>query len=138
MSLKGYKLPQGDEGFDLTPMIDVVFLLIVFFMTVASALTTNKIDLNLAVAEEAAIPKEIKDRFSFSVSDDGQFYYGVIPMNEQELSDKLAQIRKSHSAIKIVLRAGRMAEHQHVNKMLTICAENGINDIIFATYQSDL
>ncbi|MDA9260340.1 biopolymer transporter ExbD [Puniceicoccaceae bacterium] len=138
MSVKGFKVPQGDEGFDLTPMIDVVFLLIVFFMTVASALTTNKIDLNLAVAEEASIPKEIKDRFSFSVSNDGTFYYGVIQMNEQELSDKMAQITKSHSAIKIVLRADRMAEHQHVNKLLTICAENGINDIIFATYQSDL
>ncbi|CAA6691622.1 MULTISPECIES: biopolymer transporter ExbD [unclassified Lentimonas] len=138
MSLKGYKVPQEGEGFDLTPMIDVVFLLIVFFMTVASALTTNKIDLNLAVAEEAAIPKEIKDRFSFSVTDDGTFYYGVTPMTEQELSEKLAQITKNHSAVKIVLRAGRMAEHQHVNKLLTICAENGVNDIIFATYQSDL
>jgi hypothetical protein len=31
-----------------------------------------------------------------------------------------------------------MAEHQHVNKVLTVCAANGINDIIFATYQSDL
>jgi hypothetical protein len=31
-----------------------------------------------------------------------------------------------------------MAEHQHVNKVLTVCAQNGINDIIFATYQSDL
>jgi biopolymer transport protein ExbD len=137
MSLKGYKVPQEGEGFDLTPMIDVVFLLIVFFMTVASALTTNKLDLNLAVAEEAAIPKEIKDRFSFSVSNEGEFYYGVIPLTEQELSEKMAQITKNHSNIKIVLRAGRMAEHQHINKMLTICAQNGINDIIFATYQSD-
>ena len=55
MSLKGYKLPTGDEGFDLTPMIDVVFLLIVFFMTVASALTTNKLELNLAVFGNSVI-----------------------------------------------------------------------------------
>jgi biopolymer transport protein ExbD len=138
MSVKGYKVPQADEGFDLTPMIDVVFLLIVFFMTVASALTTNKIDLNLAVAEESVIPKEIKDRFTFSVSDDGLFYFGVKPLNEQQLDEQLAKIAANHSNVKIVVRAGRMAEHQHVNKLLTVCAKNGINDIIFSTYQSDL
>ena len=138
MSLKGYKLPQGDEGFDLTPMIDVVFLLIVFFMTVASALTTNKLDLNLAVAEESAIPKDIKDRFTVSVSDEGSFFFGIQELNEEELSDRLAKVVATNTNIKIVLRAGRMAEHRHVNKVLTVCAQNGINDIIFATYQSDL
>lgn len=138
MSLKGYKVPQEGEGFDLTPMIDVVFLLIVFFMTVASALTTNKLDLNLAVAEEAAIPKDIKDRFTVSVDDKGDFFFGTELLSEQELSTRLARVVATNSNIKIVLRAGRMAEHQHVNKVLTVCAKNGINDIIFATYQSDL
>ena len=138
MSFKGYKVPQGDEGFDLTPMIDVVFLLIVFFMTVASALTTNKLDLNLAVAEEAAIPKEIKDSFTVSVSDEGIFFFGLQELSEAELSKKMAEVAANNRNIKIVLRAGRMAEHQHVNRLLTICAQNGINDIIFATYQSDL
>ena len=138
MSLKGYKLPQGDEGFDLTPMIDVVFLLIVFFMTVASALTTNKLELNLAVAEESAIPKEIKDRFTVSVDNEGILYFGLQQISEAELSIRLAKVVAGNPNIKIVLRADSMAEHQHVNKLLTVCAQNGINNIIFATYQSDL
>jgi len=138
MSLQGYKVPQEGEGFDLTPMIDVVFLLIVFFMTVASALTTNKLELNLAVAEESAIPKDIKDRFTVSVDSEGRFFFGVQEFSEQQLSDRLAKVVANNTNIKIVLRAGRMAEHQYVNKLLTVCAQNGINDIIFATYQSDL
>ncbi len=138
MSLQGYKVPQEGEGFDLTPMIDVVFLLIVFFMTVASALTTNKLELNLAVAEESAIPKDIKDRFTVSVDSEGRFFFGVQEFSEQQLSDRLAKVVANNTNIKIVLRAGRMSEHQYVNKLLTVCAQNGINDIIFATYQSDL
>jgi biopolymer transport protein ExbD len=138
MSLQGYKVPQVDEGFDLTPMIDVVFLLIVFFMTVASALTTNKIELDLAVAEESDIPKEIKDRFTVSVDNEGRFYFGVQELTEEQLSAKLASVVANNRNIRIVLRAGRMAEHQHVNKVLTVCAYNGITDIIFAAYQSDI
>ncbi|MDQ8206353.1 biopolymer transporter ExbD [Coraliomargarita sp. SDUM461003] len=138
MSLQTYKVPQEGEGFDLTPMIDVVFLLIVFFMTVASMLAAEKIDMNLAVAEESAIPKEIKDRATFSVLPNGSYYSGAKVVSESELSREMANLVKLSPNIKIVVRADKMAEHRHVNKLLSICAQNGINDIIFATYQSDL
>jgi biopolymer transport protein ExbD len=136
--MKGYQVPQEDEGFDLTPMIDVVFLLIVFFMTVASMLAAEKVDMNLAVAEESAIPKEIKDRYTFSVLADGSFYSRAAIISEAELNVEIARLVEINPKMKIVVRADRMAEHQYVNKLLTICAQNGINDIIFATYQSDL
>lgn len=138
MSLQGYKVPQDDGGFDLTPMIDVVFLLIVFFMTVASMLTAEKIRMNLSVAEESAIPKEIKDRYTFSVTKEGQLYAGANQVTEQELAQSLARLTQLGPQIKIVLRADRDTEHQHVNKLLALCAQYGINDIIFATYQTDL
>jgi biopolymer transport protein ExbD len=138
MSLKGYKVPQDGEGFDLTPMIDVVFLLIVFFMTVASMLTAEKINMNLAVADESAIPKEIKDRFTFSVTTEGKLYAGANEVTEAELAESLQRLTSQGRPIKIVLRADREAEHQHVNKVLALCAQYGINDIIFATYQTDL
>ncbi|MFP4156910.1 MAG: ExbD/TolR family protein [Opitutales bacterium] len=138
MSLQGYQLPKDDEGFDLTPMIDVVFLLIVFFMTVASMLTAEKIPMNLAVAEESAIPKEIKDRYTFSVTEDGTLYAGANQVTEQEMAENLSRLTDLGPRIKIVLRADRNTEHQHVNRVLALCAQYGINDIIFATYETDL
>ncbi|MDQ8207537.1 biopolymer transporter ExbD [Coraliomargarita sp. SDUM461003] len=138
MSLQVYKVPQEGEGFDLTPMIDVVFLLIVFFMTVASMLAAEKIDMNLAVAEESAIPKAIKERATFSVLPDGSYYSGAKQISESQLNAEMERLVELSPKIKIVVRADKMAEHRHVNKLLSICAQNGINDIIFATYQSDL
>lgn len=138
MSLKVYKPPADSEGFDLTPMIDVVFLLIVFFMTVASMLTAEKIDMNLAVAEESAIPKEIKDRYTFSVTADGTFYSRANAINEEQLNSEMARLVEFNPKVKIIVRADSEVEHQYVNKLLSICAQNGISDIIFATYQSDL
>lgn len=138
MSSKTYKVPQDSEGFDLTPMIDVVFLLIVFFMTVASMLTAEKVPMNLAVAEESAIPKEIKDRYTFSVTQEGVFYAGANQVTEAQLAESLARLTQRGPQIKVVLRADRDTEHQHVNRLLSVCAQYGITDIIFATYQSDL
>ncbi len=138
MSLQSFKLPEDDGGFDLTPMIDVVFLLIVFFMTVASMISADKVDLNLAVADESAIPKEIGDRSTFSIMADGTFYAGPRPVELDELREIISKLASHSKKLSIVLRADRMAEHQYVNQVLQICAESGISDIIFATYQSDL
>ncbi len=137
MSLKGYTVPQDDGGFDLTPMIDVVFLLIVFFMTVASMITEKK-ELNLAVADESIVPKEIGNRFTFSIDVDGSLYFGKQLLTAEQFQDKVVRIAKETPGVKLVLRIDRMTEHQYVNKALQVCAESGINDIIFATYQSAL
>ena len=49
--MKGFKPPETNDAPDLTPMIDVVFLLIVFFMVVAQRMSEQYIELSaLAVA----------------------------------------------------------------------------------------
>ena len=138
MSRTRYQVPQDDGGFDLTPMIDVVFLLIVFFMTVASALTTQKKELNLAVAEEGEIPENIASRFSCSVSPDGKFYVMKQQVTLEELAQRMSDMRQKHPKLKVVLRADRLTEHQYINDILGVCAKNGVNNVIFATYQSAL
>ena len=42
---------------DLTPMIDIVFLLIVFFMTVAKMQVQQMVPISVPIAEAATIPK---------------------------------------------------------------------------------
>ena len=133
-----YTVPADDEGFDLTPMIDVVFLLIVFFMTVASMITADKIELNLAVADEGQIAREISDRFTFSIRADGTLFAGPSQVTEEQANAALADIRNANPRARILLRADRDVEHQYVSSFLALAAANGINDIIFATYQSEL
>jgi biopolymer transport protein ExbD len=133
-----YALPKDDEGFELTPMIDVVFLLIVFFMTVASMITADKVEMTLAVADESQIATEISDRFTFSINQQGIFFAGPEPATEERIAELLHSIRAANPRARILLRADRLAEHQHVNTFLGLCAAAGLSDIIFATYQSDL
>jgi biopolymer transport protein ExbD len=44
--MSGYKPPESNDSPDLTPMIDVVFLLIVFFMVVAQRMSEQYIELS--------------------------------------------------------------------------------------------
>ena len=61
----------------MAPMIDMVFLLLVFFMTVASVAKSQKVvELDLPESDESKIPEDASDRGILSVDAEGNFYIG--------------------------------------------------------------
>lgn len=122
-----------DPEFELTPMIDVVFLLIAFFMTLISFISADLIKLELPEAEQATIPEEPGDRQYISVDFEGQIYYGAFPVEQEELVVRLTALRQSLPQIKVFLRADSKTPHRYVNTVMEATAQAGIFDLIFAS-----
>jgi len=130
--------PADGEGaeFDMTPMIDIVFLLIAFFMIVATVLV-KKIEIETPIALEAKIPKEFGSRTTISINRDGDYYSGVRPITLDDIKAIMVQeYARNGNEVKVYLRADANAEHQYVNDVMRACANAGISKIIFATFQS--
>ena len=72
--MKIWSPDEADPEFELTRMIDVVFLLIAFFMTLMSFISAELIKLELPTAEEASIPEDPGDRQYISVTTSGELY----------------------------------------------------------------
>lgn len=127
----------GEEEIDLTPMIDVVFLLIVFFMTVANMITSEKKEIDMPVATHSVIPEEFGGRSTITVMRDGTVYAGVNQVDLDGLEQILQRELNNDPELKVYLRADSYAEHQFVNDVMESCAAIGIYNVIFAAYQSD-
>lgn len=132
-----WKPEQDDGDVDLTPMIDIVFLLIVFFMTVASVITAEKVPVDMAVALNSTIPEDYGERTTITVRQDGSIFAGVFPVSLDELTDILREEIKADPSVKVYLRADRATEHQFVNDVMEACRSVGLFNIIFAAYQSE-
>lgn len=132
-----WKPEQDDGDVDLTPMIDIVFLLIVFFMTVASVITAEKVPVDMAVALNSTIPEDYGERTTITVQQDGSIFAGVFPVSLDELTDILREEIKADPSVKVYLRADRATEHQFVNDVMEACRSVGLFNIIFAAYQSE-
>ncbi|KRP36499.1 MAG: hypothetical protein ABS34_07150 [Opitutaceae bacterium BACL24 MAG-120322-bin51] len=131
--MKTWSPEEVDPEFELTPMIDIVFLLIAFFMTLISFISAELIELKLPDANQSSIPEEPGERQYISVDISGQAFLGSTPISYEALPQALAAGRAAQPTLKVFLRADAKTAHRYVNRVMEACAEAGIYDLIFAS-----
>ena len=118
----------------MAPMIDMVFLLIVFFMT-ASHLSANKSkDLDIPVATHGVVPRDRPDRWTVNIMADGSIFSGQTSVTADDLKAMVIERRKSEPDIKVYLRADKKTPHKDVKSVMSAMAEAGVGDFIFGVF----
>jgi biopolymer transport protein ExbD len=131
-----------DEEVDMAPMIDMVFLLLVFFMVSSHLQSEAFIPLEIPKASAAKIPEDRSDRIVVSVDDKGMIYLGASAVEESVLEEVMKKRNDDYLALtggeqrmKLFLRGHQNTEHGDIKKVMRIAADAGIVDIIFATHE---
>lgn len=121
---------------DLTSLIDVVFLLLLFFMvsTTFEHQAVLKVDLPEASAVEA--PIEQADRLELVIDDSGRMY-----LNDQQLVDSDARTLRAafeqaageDRSLPLILRADRETPHHFVVTAMDVAGQLGFRNLSIAT-----
>jgi len=128
---------QEPEDFQMAPMIDMVFLLLVFFMTVASVAKAQRVkELDLPESEESKVPDDASGRGILSVDAEGTFYLGEDPHTLDQVKAAITARLKADPELQVQIRADRATEYEDVRKLLKAAAEAGAYEIIYATYEA--
>ena len=127
------------SGPDMSPMIDLVFLLLIFFM-VASTLITYKKDDNVVIpiALDGQVPKLIQGRVIINVYQDGSVHdEGGVLMSLDQVTQVMTQAKASDPNARLHLRADAKVPHQDVRDVIQASAEGGVSSVIFSTFQAE-
>jgi biopolymer transport protein ExbD len=120
--------------FPLAPMIDVVFLLLIFFIaTMQYAQKERELNVSVPVAEEGADARQTVGEIIVNVRDDGSVVVDSADMTQDELYDKLSRIAAVHRNQAIRIRGAGKVEYQKIVEVIDICQKAGIPNISFAT-----
>ena len=132
-----WELEQTDDEPDLTPMIDIVFLLIVFFMTVASVVTAKRKEIEAPIATNSIIAETQENREIVSLTEEGDLYYGATLVSTEDMQSILKDALAINPEMQVLLRIDAGTVFADSQELMAACAEVGAVNIIFTTYQSD-
>jgi biopolymer transport protein ExbD len=136
------KIPTGeaDEAkFEMAPMIDMVFLLLVFFMCASRISVMKSVPLEIPTAVKAVVPKDRPHRFVINITADGGIWSGAThlgtgPDAVAQVKDIVSDYKEAVPGAKIYLRADQKTKHKQIKKVMAAMAELGIDDFIFGAY----
>ncbi len=125
--------------FNVTPLIDVVFLLIIFFL-VSSHLAQQETQLELALplASSSREPDtQPVARVTINVLADGQLLLGSEKVVAQEIGRRLQVERQETSPdLEVRIRADREVAYRHIEPLLLACTKAQVWNVSFAVEKS--
>ena len=126
--------------FNLTPMIDIVFLLIIFFL-VASYLAGTENSEVVELAEASSGHTESSDaanRFTGTVTADEQLHLAGNVSSLLEFESMLeVEGGKERSQLEVRIRGDRRVPYRVIEPLLTACARQGIRRVKFNVVPTD-
>ena len=130
----------GEVGFNMTPMIDVVFQLIIFFL-VSSHLAKQEVQYKLPLPEAtsglADKPSE-KPRLTVNVLADGTLLFSGRQVSAEELRTQLAtRLQDLGKDVEVRIRGDRGTAYKYVEPVMLSCAKAGIWNVSYAVFQKE-
>ena len=121
-------------GFQLAPMIDVVFLLLCFFITSQLfAQWETEIDITLPTAETGQVPERLPGEIIINVRSDGETVVNARVLSDDALAAMLIRVSELAPGQAVLIRADRTTDYEHVIRVLDRCRQADIWNISFAT-----
>ena len=123
------KEPEEESGINMTPLIDMVFLLLIFFLvatTIAQEERDNSVKLPRASQDRPL--SETPPQLTINILQDGTLTAVGKPVSWQELAGMLADTARNQPQRMVLIRADEKSYHMYYAAVVRICREVGITE----------
>ncbi len=116
---------QEDVEIDMTPMLDIVFIMLIFFIVTTVFVKQAGVDVEKPTAQTAA---ERKNAYIFvAIDDKNQIYIDKDLLQPSEVKAKIQSLRTENLEGEVVIQADKKARAGLVLEVLDIAKSSGAN-----------
>jgi biopolymer transport protein ExbD len=128
------RAPLPHPGIQLAPLVDVLLLLLIFFLlTWNAARNENELDVRVPKASAAKEKSAPIGDVVVNVKVDGNVVVNRRTLTAPELSELLKGLVRLNSEQAVVIRGDEAGAYKNIIGILNICTEAGITNVAFAT-----
>ena len=122
---------QPMSDINMTPLIDVMLVLLVIFMITAPLLTSSlKLDLPKT---DAGQPNDAPKFISVALDVQGRTYFGDVVVDEATFATRVAEAARANPQTEVQLRADRTVPYGRVAELIGVVQKAGLTRVGFVT-----
>jgi biopolymer transport protein ExbD len=128
--------PRTQPEVNLTSLIDVVLLLLVFFMVSTSFVKQSQITISLPEAESPSVVEETPDQIDIMITETGRFLVNgreLINNRAETIRNALQKTSNGDHTLPLTISADANAKHQFVVTAMDVAGRLGFTQINIAT-----
>ncbi len=127
---------KRDIRIDITPIVDTVFNLLIFFALSLNFTFNSSIDLNLPTASSVQ-STGTKQQETIQITHAGKIFFKQSLVDKDTLTDLLKQLKSKNPACTIIIQADEAVTHGTVVSIMDRCKQAGFAKISIAAHLKD-
>ena len=128
--------PRTQPEVNLTSLIDVVLLLLIFFMVSTSFVKQSQIAISLPEADSAAVVEEVPEQIDIMITSDGVYLVNgreLINSRVETIRNAIQKVSGGDNSLPLTISADASARHQDVVTAMDVAGRLGFTRISIAT-----
>jgi biopolymer transport protein ExbD len=117
---------------DITPIVDTVFNLLIFFALSLNFVSTPGIQVNLPKSSAREVPQDRKD-IRVVIAADGRMYVNQRPVDLKQLSAELTNAARAGSDAQVLIQADQQVAHGRVVEVMDLARRAGLSRLAIVT-----
>lgn len=128
--------PRIEPEVNLTSLIDVVFLLLIFFMVSTSFVKQSQISIRLPQADSSAVVEDKPEQIEIMITEQGTYLINgreLVNSRPETIRNALERLSAGDTTLPLTISADANARHQHVVTAMDVAGRLGFTAISIAT-----
>ena len=123
---------DADSDIDLTPMLDVVFIMLIFFIVTASFVKELGFDVNRPDAQQQQPKKSEVKNILVNITDDGQLFVNRRRVNADALTANIKRLHAESPKGTVVIQADDDSQYELLITVMDAARKAGVYDVSIA------
>ena len=125
------KKVEEEGGIDLTPMLDVVFIMLIFFIVTASFIKETGVEITRPDATTS--DEKYKSNILIAINANNEIWIDKNRVDERQVDNRIEQLRAENPKGGIVIQADNKASIETLTMVVQAARDLGVTDIAVAT-----